>query len=60
MEATNYINMKRCLNCWHTNESDLKRCSSCGFLFLEEASIEEKEKKIEEIEKLKEKSKEKE
>ena len=34
--------MKRCLNCWHVNDSLNKRCSQCDFIFNREATEEER------------------
>ena len=33
--------MRRCLNCWHVNDSLNKRCSQCDFIFNREVSEEE-------------------
>ena len=38
MTFTNFVIMRRCLNCWHVNDSLSKRCSQCEFIFNREAS----------------------
>ena len=56
--VTEYIIVKRCLNCWHTNEVEKKRCGQCDYLLIAEASEQSKQQAIERINKLKEKAKE--
>jgi len=56
-DTTPYIVMKRCLNCFHTTEADSSRCSQCGYLFLGEATGEQKDEANKRLIKLKEKVK---
>jgi hypothetical protein len=41
-EATKYIIMKRCLQCYHINDGSLTKCAQCNFLLLAEATEKEK------------------
>ncbi len=57
-EATNYIKMKRCLQCFYISDNSFTKCLQCGYLFLSEASKEEAQAandKIEELRKKKDK-----
>lgn len=41
--CTKYYPMRRCLNCFAVVENNGNRCSHCNFLFIGEATEEEKE-----------------
>jgi hypothetical protein len=59
--ATRYYLMKRCLQCFHICEIQNKRCTQCNYLFIGEATKEEKDqanKKLIKLQELKEKDKE--
>ena len=43
VEATNYVVMRRCLNCWYVCDGSLNSCPQCNYVFLKEATEEEKE-----------------
>lgn len=51
---TKFILLRRCINCWHTNEASAKKCSQCSMTFIGEASENEKMQAIEEIDRRKE------
>lgn len=40
--CTNYVSMKRCLNCFHISEATNKRCTQCNHVFMLEATEGEK------------------
>lgn len=43
-DCTKYILKKQCTNCFHNQEMQNTRCTQCGFLFIGEATLEEKNK----------------
>ena len=55
MNASKYILLRRCLQCWQVNDIDNKHCSECGYWLYDEATPIEKEEAIKKYEKLKEK-----
>ncbi len=55
---TKYYLMKRCLQCWFICEHERNRCPQCGYMFIGEATEEEKEVANQKLLKLKNKDKE--
>ena len=55
VQGTNYVLLKRCLSCFFVNPSEVKSCLQCDFLFVCEASEEERLRRLEELDDLKKK-----
>ena len=56
--STKFYLMKKCLQCFMINEIHLSKCGQCGYLFIGEATREEKEEAYNKQIKLQEKAQE--
>jgi hypothetical protein len=55
-DATKYILMKKCCQCFHINDGSLRSCAQCGYLLLTEATEQEKQAANDKLEKMRAKA----